>query len=73
MAVVASTGRKLPAFFSFAKKSMPGWKSSSVPPVCTVREADGGERRAGLGRVAVERDRALVVGAEQVVERRRAS
>ena len=70
VAGVGSTGRKLPAFLSLRKKSTPGAMSSAEPPLATRGHHHAGERGAGLGRVAVERDLALVLRLEQVVDAR---
>ena len=45
---------------------MPGWMSSADPPLASAVIDDARERGAGLGRVAVQRDLALVLGLEQV-------
>jgi hypothetical protein len=36
VAGVGSSGRKFPAWFSFWKKSTPGWMSSAEPPDCSA-------------------------------------
>ena len=61
VAWVAATGTKTPSDFSLPKKSMPGWTLSRLPPLASDGGQDAGQRRVGLGRVAVERDLRLVL------------
>ncbi len=71
VAGVGSTGQEVAGLPSAcAKKSTPGAMSSAEPPLATEATITTPENAApGLRRVTVERDLALVVRLEQVVDR----
>src|SRR5260370_37552110 len=71
VAGVPRTGTKLPALCSDLQKATPGGDVVQRAAVGQRRRVDGGERRAGLGRVAVDGDLVLVGGAQQALERGR--